>query len=89
MRTRLNYLVNLLDNEVRNNKFHKSLRAIRIAGNIECLLVLLGCLNSSQKFEYLRGGKKYFPWLGDFTWEEGYCHFILRMSREYISKSDE
>jgi hypothetical protein len=70
---------------VNGNKFHKSFDAYRYSGALEALLINVGFLNIGEPFEYLTGGKKYFPLFGDFRWKESYSHFILRKTDEYLS----
>src|SRR6266496_505607 len=60
---------------VKDKPCHRSFIAYRIAGAIETLLYLIGFLKSGVEFDYLTGGKKYFPLIGDFRWKEAYPHF--------------
>ena len=65
---------------------YRSFEAYRCAGGIETLLIEEGFLNPADTFQYLEGGKKYFPIIGDFRWTEAYPHFILRKATEYLSQ---
>ena len=75
-----------LNNHGRNPMCYRSFEAYRCAGGIETLLIEEGFLNPADTFQYLEGGKKYFPIIGDFRWTEAYPHFILRKSEEYLSQ---
>ena len=71
---------------VKGNKFHDSHHSYRVAGALEVLMSLQGLFEIGKPFDYLRGGKKYVPLIGDFTWVESYPHFILRKANEYLNE---
>jgi len=75
-----------LANLVKGSKTHTCLQSYRIAGALEVLMSLEGLFEIGKPFDYLRGGKKYLPLIGDFTWVESYPHFILRKANEYLNE---
>lgn len=80
--------VKRLDKYVNGHPCHESLRANRAAGAIEFFLLTKGFFKLGEKIEYMTGGKKYFPFLGDFRWIESYPHFMLRKAKEYLDKTN-
>jgi len=56
----------------------------RYAGSLEMMLIQDKVINPNIRFNFKKGGKKYFPYILDFRWEETYPKYILRISKEYI-----
>ena len=81
-RTLLERTYKHLSELVGDNKFHRSPAAMRYAGAVESLLVVIGSLDPAiplnpQKYRYRMLCIKWSK-------TESYCHMICRLSKEYL-----